>query len=107
MKVKKIIQKGEKEMTNEDYKKLFIQPVKDLMYANVLQARWERSQKEATVWSTHRLKKSEIKIMTKCDRSTAAQYREEILSDILSREPNPSKKSSSSKDEVHQRRKAS
>ena len=62
---------------------------------------------EATVWSTHRLKKSEIKIMTKCDRSTAAQYREEILSDILSREPNPSKKSSSSKDEVHQRRKAS
>ena len=62
--------------------------------------------KEATVWSTHRLKKSEIKIMTKCDRSTAAQYREEILSDILSREPNPSKKSSSSKDEVHQRRKA-
>jgi hypothetical protein len=63
--------------------------------------------KEATVWSTHRLKKSEIKIMTKCDRSTAAQYREEILSDILSREPNPSKKSSSSKDEVHQRRKAS
>ena len=63
--------------------------------------------KEATVWSTHRLKKSEIKIMTKCDRSTAAQYREEILSDILSREPNPSKKSSPSKDEVHQRRKAS
>ena len=63
--------------------------------------------KEATVWSTHRLKKSEIKIMTKCDKSTAAQYREEILSDILSREPNPSKKSSPSKDEVRQRRKAS
>jgi hypothetical protein len=47
MKVKKIIQKGEKEMTNEDYKKLFIQPVKDLMYANVLQARWERSRIQA------------------------------------------------------------
>ena len=63
--------------------------------------------KEATVWSTHRLKKSEIKIMTKCDRSTAAQYREEILSDIFSREPNTSKKSPPSKDEIRQGRKAS
>ena len=38
-----IVITGERKMTNEDYKKLFIQPVKDLMYANVLQARWERS----------------------------------------------------------------
>ncbi len=48
--------------------------------------------KEATVWSTHRLKKSEIKIITKCNRTTAAEYRQEILDDILSLEPNPSKK---------------
>lgn len=63
--------------------------------------------KEATVWSTHRLKKSEIKIMTKADRATAAQLRQEILDDILSREPNPSKKSTPTNDEVSQRRQAS
>ena len=62
--------------------------------------------KEATVWSTHRLKKSEIKIMTKADRTTAAKLREEILDDILGREPNPSKKSTSTTHEVPQRRKA-
>jgi len=61
---------------------------------------------EATVWSTHRLKKSEIKIMTKCDRTTAAEYRQEILDDILSREPNPSKKSAPAADEIPQRRQA-
>jgi hypothetical protein len=61
---------------------------------------------EATTWTTHRLKKSEIKITTKTDRSTAAQYREEILNDILSLEPNPSKKSTPPNDEVSQRRKA-
>lgn len=61
--------------------------------------------KEATVWSTHRLKKSEIKIMTKCDRTTAAELRQEILDDILSREPNPSKKSASPTDEISKRRK--
>jgi len=60
---------------------------------------------EATVWTTHRLKKSEIKIMTKTDRTTAAQYREEILRDILSREPNPSKKSTSTTHEISERRK--
>jgi hypothetical protein len=62
--------------------------------------------KEATVWSTHRLKKSEIKIMTKCDRITAAEYRQEILDDILSREPNPSKKSAPPADEISKRRQA-
>jgi len=62
--------------------------------------------KEAIVWSTHRLKKSEIKIMTKCDRTTAAELRQEILDDILSREPNPSKKSAPTQDEIPQRRKA-
>jgi len=62
--------------------------------------------KEATVWSTHRLKKSEIKIMTKCDRTTAAEHKQEIFDDILSREPNPSKKSKAPDDEISQRRKA-
>ena len=62
--------------------------------------------KEATVWSTHRLKKSEIKIMTKCDRTTAAEYRQEILDDILSLEPNPSKKSAPTADEIPKRRQA-
>ena len=61
--------------------------------------------KEAVMWSTHRLKKSEIKIMTQCDRATAAEIRQEILDDILSREPNPSKKNAS-KDEVSEKRKS-
>lgn len=61
---------------------------------------------EAMYWTTHRLKKSEIKIITQCDRETAAQLRQEILDDILSREPNPSKKSKAAADEVSQRRKA-
>ena len=62
--------------------------------------------KEAIVWSTPRLKKSEIKIMTKCDRTTAAELRQEILDDILSREPNPSKKSAPAQDQIPQGRKA-
>ena len=63
--------------------------------------------KEAMYWTTHRLKKSEIKIMTQGDRSTTAQLRQEILSDIISREPNPSKKSTPPNDEVSERRQAS
>lgn len=62
---------------------------------------------EAQYWTTHRLKKSEIKILTKCDRSTAALLREEILNDIISREPNPSKKSQAPKNEIQERRKSS
>ena len=61
---------------------------------------------EAEYWTTHRLKKSEIKIMTKCDRETAAALRQEILDDIISREPNPSKKSAPTENEVQKRRKA-
>ena len=34
-------------MTNDEYKALFIQPVKDLMHANVLQKRWEASRVQA------------------------------------------------------------
>lgn len=51
---------------------------------------------EAETWSTHRLKSSEIKIMTKCDRTTAAKLRQEILDDIISREPNPTKRKAAS-----------
>ena len=61
---------------------------------------------EAMYWTTHRLKKLEIKIMTQCDQTTAANLRQEILDDIISREPNPSKKSAPATDEVHKRRQA-
>ena len=61
---------------------------------------------EAEYWTTHRLKKSEIKIITECDRSTAANLRQEILDDIISREPNPSRKSATTADKVPQRRQA-
>lgn len=48
---------------------------------------------EAMYWSTYRLKKSDVKLQGKFDRSTAAHLKQEILDDILSSEPNPSKKS--------------
>jgi hypothetical protein len=41
-------------MTDDEWKELFIQPVKDLMYANVLQKRWEQSR----VQTRHRSKRS-------------------------------------------------
>jgi len=34
-------------MTDDEWKELFIQPVKDLMYANALQKRWEKSRVQA------------------------------------------------------------
>lgn len=34
-------------MTEINYKELFAQPIKDLMYANALQKRWERSRVQA------------------------------------------------------------
>ena len=40
--------------------------------------------KEVLYWATYKLKLSDIKILTKCDRSTAAKYRHEILDDIKS-----------------------
>ena len=42
--------------------------------------------KEAQYWTTHRLKKSEIKLKVKVDRSTAAKLRGEIFDDITSTE---------------------
>lgn len=59
---------------------------------------------EATFWSTYRLKKADVRLVVKLDRAMSSQIREEIMYDILSREPNPSKKSTTSNDEVSQRR---
>ena len=38
---------------------------------------------EAMTWSTYRLKKSHIKLLTKFDRQEAAEIKQEILDDIL------------------------
>ena len=38
---------------------------------------------EAIYWKTYKLKKSHIKLLTKVDRSQAAELRSEILEDIL------------------------
>lgn len=41
---------------------------------------------EAQYWTTYRLKKSDIKLKVKVDRSTAAKLRGEIFDDITSTE---------------------
>ena len=56
--------------------------------------------KEAMYWTTHRLKKSDIKVKIKTDRSTAAVLRKEILDDITSTE----KCDSSRKNKVSKKR---
>lgn len=38
---------------------------------------------EAMYWTTYKLKKSHIKIISKMDRTEAASYREKILASIL------------------------
>lgn len=43
---------------------------------------------DAEFWSTYKLKKSDIKIVTKMNRSDAAEMRTKILTDIFSIEPN-------------------
>ena len=48
---------------------------------------------EAVHWSTYRLKKGDIFLKIKLDRKMTAQIKQEILEDILSREPNPGKQS--------------
>ena len=60
---------------------------------------------EALYWSTYRLKKGEIFLKVKLDRSITAEIRQEILDDILSLEPNPSKKSSAPADKIPKKRK--
>lgn len=47
---------------------------------------------EAQYWTTYRLKKSDIKIKSKADRSTAARLRGEILDDITSTEKRDTKR---------------
>lgn len=41
---------------------------------------------EAMYWSTYKLKKSDVKILTKASRSDAAKLRQEILDDINEQE---------------------
>ena len=60
---------------------------------------------DAMYWTTYRLKKSDITLIDKFNRAMTADIKQEILDDIISREPNPSKKSATSNDEVSQRRK--
>ena len=62
---------------------------------------------EAIYWSTYRLKKSDIDLLTQFDRTTTAEIKQEIFDDIVSREPNPSKKSAPPTHEVPKKRKAS
>ena len=52
---------------------------------------------EAMYWTTYRLKKGDIQIITKTDKATATQIRQEIFDDIISREPNIK----TTKDKVH------
>ena len=61
---------------------------------------------EAVLWSTYRLKKGEIFLKVKLDKKISADIRQEILDDIISREPNPSKKSTPPEDEISKRRQA-
>lgn len=61
---------------------------------------------EAMYWSTYRLKKGDISLHIKLDRSLKAQIKEEILHDILSREPNPSSKSQTTEDKIQKRSKS-
>lgn len=62
--------------------------------------------REAMYWSTYRLQKGDISLVIKLDRSMTALLKQEILNDIISREPNPSKKSTPATDEVQKRRQA-
>tara|TARA_B110000858_G_C17807101_1_gene478698 strand:- start:5744 stop:5968 length:225 start_codon:yes stop_codon:yes gene_type:complete len=43
---------------------------------------------EAQYWATYKLQKSDIKIVTKMERSDAAEMRTKILQDIFLTEPN-------------------
>jgi|TARA_B110000438_G_scaffold74643_1_gene74742 hypothetical protein len=62
---------------------------------------------DAVLWSTHRLKKGEIFLKVKLDKKISADIRQEILDDILSREPNPSKKSAPTDNKIPKGRKSS
>jgi len=52
----------------------------------VLEYRLLTDPPEAMYWSTYRLKKSNIKLTQKMDRSLAASIKQEIFDDIISTE---------------------
>lgn len=43
---------------------------------------------EAIYWQTYKLKKSDVKLVTKFDRSTSVQIKQEIYEDILANDSN-------------------
>jgi len=55
---------------------------------------------EAMYWSTYKLKKRDVKILTKASRTEAARLRQEILDDIIQQEV------SASTDKVQERSQA-
>ena len=61
---------------------------------------------EAATWATHSLKKTEIKIITKLNKTESIEARQEIFDDIISREPNQRKKPKAPNDKVQERSKA-
>lgn len=62
---------------------------------------------EAINWSTHRLKKGEIFLKVKLDKKLSTKIRQEIFDDILSREPNPTKKPAPADNKIPKERKSS
>ena len=61
---------------------------------------------DAMYWTTYRLKKSDITLIDKFNRAMTAEIKQEIFDDIISCEPNPSKKSTPPEDEISKRRQA-
>ena len=61
---------------------------------------------EAATWATHSLKKTEIKIITKLNKTESIEARQEIFDDIISREPNQRKKPKAPNNKVQERSKA-
>ena len=73
---------------------------------NVVEYKLVTDPPEAIYWTTHRLKKSDVKLVSKFNRSETAEIKQDVFDDIISREPNPSKKSTPTNDEIPQGRKA-
>jgi hypothetical protein len=54
----------------------------------VIEYRLSTDPPEAVYWQTYRLKKSDIKLITKFNRSISAQIKQEIYEDILANDIN-------------------
>ena len=73
---------------------------------------WRRKQKEkeeqeeCDLPTQDPLKKSDITLIDKFNRAMTADIKQEIFDDIISCEPNPSKKSTPPEDEISKRRQA-